>query len=101
MNPADKRLAIMVEDHALEYASFEGEIPEGSYGAGKVVIWDEGSYEVLGGNIKNGRMEFLLKGKKLKGIFVLLKFKGKDKEWLLIKKKDKFADESFKIKTVI
>ncbi len=101
MNPADKRLAVMVEDHALEYGSFEGEIPEGSYGAGKVIIWDKGSYDLISGNIKSGRMEFLLKGKKLKGIFVFLKFKGKDKEWLLIKKKDKFADESFKIRNVL
>jgi bifunctional non-homologous end joining protein LigD len=100
MNPADKRLAVMVEDHTLEYGSFEGEIPEGSYGAGKVVIWDKGSYDLLSGDLKSGRIEFLLKGKRLKGIFVLIKFKGKDKEWLLIKKKDKFADESFEIQTV-
>jgi len=88
MNPADKRLAIMVEDHPLDYASFEGVIPEGQYGAGTVSIWDKGTYQLIDGGIESGRLEFLLKGKRLKGTFVLIKMKGKEKEWLLIKKKD-------------
>jgi bifunctional non-homologous end joining protein LigD len=88
MNPADKRLAIMVEDHPLDYASFEGVIPEGQYGAGTVSIWDKGTYQLIDGEIESGRLEFLLKGKRLKGTFVLIKMKGKEKEWLLIKKKD-------------
>lgn len=92
MNPADKRLAIMVEDHDIEYGSFEGTIPEGQYGAGTVVIWDSGTYKLLGGSIGMGRLEFYLNGKKLKGAFLLMKMKGKDKEWLLIKKKDEYAD---------
>lgn len=97
MNPSDKRLAIMVDDHLLEYGSFEGIIPEGRYGAGKVIIWDSGQYILLGGSINAGRLEFELNGKKLKGVFVLTKMKGKDKEWLLIKKKDRHADMNFKI----
>lgn len=88
MNPADKRLAIMVEDHDLGYATFEGTIPEGSYGAGRVLIWDTGDYEVLSGNLDAGRIEVSFRGKKLKGAFALFRMKGKDKEWLLVKKAD-------------
>ena len=101
MNPADKRLAVLVEDHPLDYASFEGIIPEGQYGAGAVVIWDHGEYELLGGNATIGKLEFILHGKKLKGTFVLTKMRGKEKEWLLIKKSDQFPDQKFKIKTVL
>lgn len=101
MNPADKRLAIMVEDHPLDYVSFEGMIPEGNYGAGTVVIWDRGTYNLISGSAGTGRIEMLLNGKKLKGAFVLTKMKGKDKEWLLIKKKDEHADPSFKLQTVL
>lgn len=88
MNPADKRLAVMVEDHPLEYGSFEGTIPEGQYGAGRVLIWDRGAFTLLGGSIEEGKIEFDLKGGRLKGIFVLFRMKGKEKEWLLVKKKD-------------
>lgn len=101
MNPADKRLAIMVEDHPLDYASFEGVIPEGQYGAGQVAVWDRGTYNLLNGNINSGRIEFALKGGKLKGIFALIRMKGKEKEWLLVKKKDKFANTHFRLKTII
>lgn len=101
MNPKDKRLAIMVDDHALEYGSYEGIIPEGSYGAGAVVIWDKGDYELLRGNVREGRMEVLLKGKKLKGTFALARMSGKEKEWLLIKKRDGFAEDDFQMKTVL
>ncbi|HEX8948075.1 MAG TPA: DNA polymerase ligase N-terminal domain-containing protein [Dissulfurispiraceae bacterium] len=99
MNPADKRLAVMVEDHSLEYGSFEGAIPEGLYGAGTVAIWDEGTYRMLGGNIPSGKLEFFMDGGKLKGAFVLTRMKGKDKEWLLIKKKDEHADPAFMLIT--
>ena len=99
MNPADKRLAIMVEDHPLDYGSFEGVIPEGNYGAGAVVIWDRGTYNLLAGGIYKGKIEIMLQGEKLKGVFVLTRMKGKDKEWLLIKKNDEYADTSFRIKT--
>ncbi len=101
MNPEEKRLAVMVEDHTLEYGTFEGAIPEGQYGAGRVVIWDKGTYDLIGGGMAEGKIEFLLKGRKLRGIFVLTKMKGKEKKWLLIKKKDEYADPFFRLKTVL
>ncbi|MDI6801818.1 MAG: DNA polymerase ligase N-terminal domain-containing protein [Thermodesulfovibrionales bacterium] len=101
MNPSDKRLAIMVEDHPLDYGGFEGVIPEGQYGAGVVVIWDKGTYRLLDGNIDSGKIEFELKGKRLKGIFSFIKMKGREKEWLLIKKKDEYADPFFHLRTAI
>jgi len=100
MNPADKRLAIMVGDHDLDYAGFEGTIPEGMYGAGEVVIWDSGTYELKAGDIKTGKLEVVFNGGKLKGIFALARMSGKEKEWLLIKKNDQFADRNFRLKTV-
>lgn len=101
MNPAEKRLAVEVEDHQLDYASFEGIIPEGQYGAGEVVIWDAGLYKGLGGSLSGGMLEFELVGKKLRGGFVLRKMAGKKKEWLLIKRKDGFSDYAFKLETVL
>ncbi|MFN3739528.1 MAG: DNA polymerase ligase N-terminal domain-containing protein [Thermodesulfovibrionales bacterium] len=92
MNPADKRLAVMVDDHSLEYADFEGTIPEGQYGAGEVIIWDKGEFSLLKGGIKEGNLEFELRGKRLKGRFALIKMKKSDKNWLLIKMKDAFAE---------
>jgi bifunctional non-homologous end joining protein LigD len=100
MNPAEKRLAVMVDDHRLDYAGFEGTIPEGEYGAGEVFIWDEGIYELAGGSVAEGKLEVVFKGGKLKGAFVLARMSGKEKEWLLIKKKDEFADRNFTLKTV-
>jgi len=101
MNPKDKRLAIMVDDHTLEYGSYEGIIPDGSYGAGAVVIWDKGEFELLRGSVKEGRLEFRLKGKKLRGAFAMARMSGKEKEWLLIKKRDEFAGDDFEMKTVL
>ncbi|MCX8031171.1 MAG: 3'-phosphoesterase [Thermodesulfovibrionales bacterium] len=95
MNPSEKRLAVMVEDHDIEYATFEGVIPEGHYGAGSVSIWDKGTYSLISGSLQEGKIEIFLDGHKLKGLFVILKLRGKDKEWLLIKKKDEFAETSF------
>jgi len=83
--PGVKRLAVQVEDHPIEYADFEGIIPEGHYGAGKVEIWDRGSY-ILKERTDN-KIVFELNGEKLKGTYVLLKFKG-DKNWLFFKKKE-------------
>lgn len=100
LNPADKRLAVMVDDHDLAYAGFEGAIPEGMYGAGDVFIWDSGTCELKSGSIGAKKMEVLFKGKKLKGIFVLVRMSGKEKEWLLIKKNDEYSDTEFRIKTV-
>lgn len=101
MNPKDKRLAIIVDDHAVEYGSFEGVIPEGYYGAGAVVIWDKGEYELLQGSIKEGRLEFSLEGKKLNGNFIMAKMSGKEKEWLLMKKRDEFAEDDFRMRTIL
>jgi len=81
-----KRLAMRVEDHPLEYAKFHGTIPEGNYGAGKVEIWDKGTYELIEKNSK--KIEFTLRGKKLKGNYVLVKTKygnKPEKSWLWFK----------------
>jgi bifunctional non-homologous end joining protein LigD len=108
MNPADKRLAIMVPDHELEYIDFEGIIPEGSYGAGPVVVWDAGEFSPLdtedpSAALEEGRLSFELKGKKLKGNFALARMKGlprsTGKEWLLMKKKDGYAMPDFTLET--
>jgi len=101
LNPADKRLAIMVEDHPMDYGSFEGTIPAGLYGAGTVAIWDDGTYTLESGAMSEGKIELKLNGKKLRGLFVLARMKGKDKEWLLIKKKDAYADPLFRLQTIL
>jgi DNA ligase D-like protein (predicted 3'-phosphoesterase) len=106
MNPADRRLAILVDDHPIEYGEFEGIIPEGSYGAGAVVIWDTGIFEPLEDPevaLARGRLSFRLKGKRFKGEFALalLKAKGNEKQWLLMKKKDAHADPSWKISSAL
>ena len=93
LDPADKRLAIMVDDHDLAYAGFEGSIPEGEYGAGEVFIWDSGTYGLIGGSIGTGKLELVFKGKKLKGGFVLARMSGKKKEY-------DYADREFRMKTV-
>ena len=100
LNPADKRLAVMVDDHDLDYAAFEGTIPEGMYGAGDVFIWDSGTYELKSGSIESGKLEAVFRGNKMKGLFALIRMSGKEKEWLLIKKKDEYADSSFQLRPV-
>lgn len=108
LNPEDKRLAMMVEDHPYDYKDFEGNIPEGNYGAGQVEIWDSGTYEPLDETsklsdekellkeLKAGSLKFILHGKKLKGEFALVKMKNAENNaWLLIKHKDKFAEEKY------
>lgn len=99
MNPVDKRLAVMVDDHAIDYADFEGIIPEGMYGAGEVFIWDRGSYDIESGDLNSGKLEVFFQGRKLKGTFVLARMSGKEKDWLLIKKRDEFADRHFRLTT--
>lgn len=104
MNPSDKRLAVMVEDHPLEYGKFEGIIPQGHYGAGAVLIWDSGKFEPDGDPeiaLKKGKLNFTLKGKKLKGGFalILMKGRGSGKDWLLIKGQDSFAKKDWEVKT--
>ena len=103
MDPADKRLAVMVEDHDLEYGRWEGVIPEGQYGAGTVLIWDSGEFTLGKGGPEEGIIEFTLMGKKLKGEFVLTRFKkGKSpKDWLLLKKADRYAVPGFRIASAL
>src|SRR5215210_279993 len=105
LNPEDKRLAMMVEDHPYDYKDFAGVIPEGNYGAGIVEIWDSGTYtsledkgnaeedeKLLKAGLESGNLKFILHGKKVQGEFALVKLKGSDsKSWLLIKHRDSFA----------
>jgi bifunctional non-homologous end joining protein LigD len=109
MDPSVKHLAVHVEDHPFAYRKFHGTIPKGNYGAGTVKIWDEGTYtpvekgddpqEILRQGLKKGDLKIVLDGKKLQGEFVLVKLKGQDKNWLLIKHKEtgpRFITESVK-----
>jgi bifunctional non-homologous end joining protein LigD len=91
---ADKRLAVLVEDHPLEYGDFEGLIPEGNYGAGAVIVWDRGRWVPIGDPIEGlakGKLLFELNGLKLHGVWTLVKLKKGEKEWLLIKERDAYA----------
>ena len=106
MNPADKRLAVMVADHLVEYIDFEGIIPEGSYGAGPVVVWDHGTYEAIEpaapeAQLAVGKVALVLNGRKLKGAFALARLASGQtgKEWLLMKKKDEHADPSWTLRS--
>jgi bifunctional non-homologous end joining protein LigD len=118
LNPEEKHLAVMVEDHPLSYNKFEGTIPEGNYGGGTVMVWDEGTYEVPGTKnrkesekqalegLDNGTLHLVLHGEKLKGGFMLFRFKkAGEKSWLLTKKEDEFSttenvlDKDMSVKT--
>ncbi len=101
---ADKRLAVMTEDHPLDYANFEGKIPEGNYGAGTVMVWDRGTFRLEGNlgalkQLEKGEIKFSLNGEKLRGSFVLVKLKHsvKGNEWLMIKHKDAAEDSAWNI----
>jgi bifunctional non-homologous end joining protein LigD len=103
LDPSLKRLAMMVEDHPLDYKDFEGVIPKGNYGAGSVIIWDKGFYRhpsakgrkegerLLVDGLRKGNMKFVLAGEKLQGEFALVKTGKDEKSWLLLKKKDRYA----------
>lgn len=98
LDPRDKRLAIPTEDHPVDYADFEGVIPEGEYGAGTVLVWDAGHYEHLTEQdvdvaeaLRRGRISIWLEGSKLRGGFALTRMSGRD-QWLLVKKRDEGAD---------
>ncbi len=98
LDPREKRLAVRTEDHPLEYAHFEGNIPEGEYGAGSVVVWDTGTFRNLAEKdgreipaeeaLENGHLSFWLEGKRLQGGFALTKF-GEGNKWLLVKRRNK------------
>jgi DNA ligase D-like protein (predicted 3'-phosphoesterase) len=83
----ERRLAVKVEDHPIEYAAFEGDIPEGNYGAGQVKIWDNGTFDIES-NKPEKKIIVNIKGKKLKGRYCLLHFKPQEKNWLFFKKKE-------------
>ncbi len=113
LNPKDKRLAMMVEDHPYDYRTFEGVIPEGNYGAGVVHIFDSGTYESLAGSrkddqkelrkgLKEGNLKFRLNGKILRGEFALVRLKDGDNAWLLIKHRDEYAvDKKFDSESLV
>jgi bifunctional non-homologous end joining protein LigD len=113
MVSGDKRLAIMVEDHPLEYGKFYGEIPEGNYGAGTVEIWDYGTYRPITGQgdaeltllgmLEKGDIKFSLNGVYLKGRFAIFRLKDSEKgnEWMLVKKADEFAEDAFDIESIL
>ena len=97
-NPKDRRMARRTEDHPLDYAGFEGVIPEGEYGAGPVIVWDRGSYanvteRGMAECLDRGHLSFRLQGEKLRGGFALTRIReGKDETWLLVKRRDEDAD---------
>lgn len=104
-NTADKRLAVQVEDHPLEYRNFEGTIPKGEYGGGTVMLWDEGYWEPQGDvdeGLREGSLKFILKGRRLKGRWALIRLKAREgrkgskteNNWLLLKEKDEYAGDS-------
>lgn len=96
LDPAVKRLAMAVEDHPVDYADFEGVIPEGEYGGGTVMVWDYGVYapenaKSVSAAIAKGELKFVVLGKKIKGSYVLVRTRGR--QWLLIKHRDEYAEE--------
>src|SRR5215475_11111645 len=107
LNPADKRMAVMVEDHPIDYGNFEGIIPEGNYGAGSVIVWDRGTYTMIDPNegdvvsaVHKGKLDLALHGFKLRGAFTLVRTgprgvtRAQEKQqWLLIKKRDEYVEE--------
>jgi len=108
-DPATKRLAMMTEDHPYDYASFEGVIPEGNYGAGNVIIWDNGEWEFIEPGddpvkaLHSGKLTFRMYGKKMFGEWALVRIKGrspKGNEWLLLKHRDEFANDKIDITAV-
>ena len=110
MNPAEKRLAIRTEDHPLEYADFEGVIPNGQYGAGTVMVWDKGTYKSEDGvppdqQLARGKINVVLRGKKLCGGFTLVQtgkrpvVSSQGERWLLIKQRDEHVDASWDIES--
>lgn len=104
VNPSERRLAIQTEDHPMNYIDFEGTIPKGEYGAGTVMVWDAGAYHAEGNSdvskdnvlmkkqLESGSIKVILEGTKLKGSWHLVLMKGEERQWLLIKGKDEYAN---------
>jgi len=107
LNPSDKRLAVMVDDHPLEYIDFEGVIPKGQYGSGSVLVWDSGEYRLPEGDnpakaLREGKIIMELWGTILKGEFSFVKMKrGGEKNWLLIKKNDRYSQTNWILKPAL
>jgi bifunctional non-homologous end joining protein LigD len=103
LDPSEKRLAVETEDHPVEYLKFEGRIPEGEYGAGEHMRWDAGTYETPGDasaleQLETGRLDFELKGERLRGAFTLVRMKGREGQWLLMKRTDEFASRGWTLR---
>jgi len=106
-NPRDKRLAMPTEDHPMDYAQFEGTIPEGNYGAGTVMVWDIGTYKNIKEKdglsmsqcYKNGRIEVEFHGKKMHGAYALIRLKAAQERWIFLKMRDEYADARKKLVT--
>ena len=112
LDPREKRLAVATEDHPVDYLNFEGHIEKGNYGAGEVRIWDDGTYEMApddkddkdgdpGRAFRKGKLSFILRGDKLRGEFNLIRMKNRDRQWLLIKGKDKFSESGWELETIL
>jgi len=101
-NPGEKRLAMETEDHPIDYGDFEGVIPKGNYGAGKVIIWDNGTYDMVDPETpdkgwKKGKLHFILHGKKLKGEWVLVRGSREPRQWIFFKVRDDYASTDLDI----
>jgi bifunctional non-homologous end joining protein LigD len=104
MRPGEKRLAVAVPDHSVSYIDFEGEIAEGSYGAGQVRVWDSGTFETktdTSMQFGKGKLDVTFHGYTMKGKFALVKVHGQGKNWLLIKGTDEYADPEWELGTVL
>ena len=106
LKPADKRLAVHVEDHPIEYLTFQGHIAEGGYGAGDVVVWDTGSYSLFEGadpveELNRGQLKIELFGDRLRGNFALIRMAKTDDQWLLIKDHDEYEDANWKLTPIL
>ena len=106
LDPKDKRFAVPTEDHPVEYLKFQGHIPEGNYGAGEHMIWDEGRYELVEGDdaveqLEKGRLNFRLHGDKLRGEFNLIRMGQRENQWLLIKSRDEYAEPGWTLKLLL
>ena len=104
MNAGEKRLAVEVPDHSVGYIDFEGTLAEGTYGAGRVAVWDKGFFETTDDaeeKLRAGKLIFTFYGEKLRGEFTIVKMSNQEKNWLVIKSKDEYAEKDWKLETVL